>query len=69
MSCGYVAGMGGPAWVGRHGWAGMGGPAWTAGMGERKPVVECKSALARDALVACLSPNRRVEIEVSASQP
>lgn len=41
----------------------------TAGMGERKPVVECKPALTHDALVACLSPNRRVEIEVSASQP
>ena len=41
----------------------------TAGMGERKPVVECKPDLAREALVACLSPNRRVEIEVSASQP
>lgn len=41
----------------------------TAGMGERKPVVECKPDLAREALVACLSPNRRIEIEVSASQP
>lgn len=41
----------------------------TAGMGARQPVVDCKPTSARDALIECLTPNRRVEIEVSASQP
>lgn len=41
----------------------------TAGMGARQPVVDCKTTLTRDALIACLMPNRRVDIEVSASQP
>lgn len=36
----------------------------TAAMGESQPVVEC-SGLRGDALVECLQPNRRVEVEVS----
>lgn len=36
----------------------------TAGMGDTKPVVECDMSQAKDALKACLAPNRRVEIEV-----
>ncbi|RZI74054.1 MAG: outer membrane protein assembly factor BamE [Variovorax sp.] len=37
-----------------------------AGEGERRPVVSCEGAQATPALVACLQPNRRVDIEVSA---
>jgi len=36
----------------------------TAGMGDTKPVVDCDMNQAKDALKACLAPNRRVEIEV-----
>ncbi len=36
----------------------------TAGMGDTKPVVECDMKQAKDALKACLAPNRRVDIEV-----
>ena len=36
----------------------------TAGMGDTKPVVDCDMSQAKDALKACLAPNRRVEIEV-----
>lgn len=35
------------------------------GMGERRPVAECGGKMARSALIACLEPNRRVDIEVS----
>lgn len=34
------------------------------GMGESQPVVQCAET-ARSALVACLQPNRRVEVEVT----
>ncbi|UOO83286.1 OmpA family protein [Uruburuella testudinis] len=37
------------------------------GMGEAQPVQECSSDLGRTALIACLQPNRRVEIEVDGS--
>ena len=40
----------------------------TAGEGERRPVVSCDGTHATPALVACLQPNRRVDIEVSADQ-
>jgi outer membrane protein OmpA-like peptidoglycan-associated protein len=36
----------------------------TAGMGDSKPVVDCDMNQAKEALKACLAPNRRVEIEV-----
>jgi outer membrane protein OmpA-like peptidoglycan-associated protein len=36
----------------------------TAGMGDTKPVVECDMKQAKDALKACLAPNRRVDIEI-----
>jgi outer membrane protein OmpA-like peptidoglycan-associated protein len=36
----------------------------TAGMGDTKPVVDCDMNQAKDALKACLAPNRRVEVEV-----
>jgi outer membrane protein OmpA-like peptidoglycan-associated protein len=36
----------------------------TAGMGDTKPMVDCDMKLPKDALKACLAPNRRVEIEV-----
>lgn len=35
------------------------------GRGENEPVKNCDSIVARDALVACLQPNRRVEITAS----
>lgn len=34
------------------------------GVGEAEPVQQCEGALARDALIACLQPNRRVEVIV-----
>ncbi|MDM0063801.1 outer membrane protein assembly factor BamE [Variovorax sp. J22G21] len=37
----------------------------TAGTGERQPLAQCPGAAKTPALVACLQPNRRVEIEVS----
>lgn len=37
------------------------------GMGENAPVVQCDDQ-ARDALIACLQPNRRVEVEITASR-
>ena len=40
----------------------------TAGEGERRPVVSCEGTHATPALVACLQPNRRVDIDVSAEQ-
>jgi outer membrane protein OmpA-like peptidoglycan-associated protein len=40
----------------------------TAGMGDTKPVVECDMKLAKDALKACLAPNRRVDIEVTGAK-
>lgn len=33
------------------------------GMGDSEPLVKCADSLARDALVKCLAPNRRVEID------
>ena len=36
-----------------------------AGEGERRPVVQCDGSQAKPALVSCLQPNRRVDIEVS----
>lgn len=35
------------------------------GVGKSQPVVQCDDALPRPELVACLQPNRRVELEVS----
>ncbi len=40
----------------------------TAGMGDTQPVVDCDMKLAKDALKACLAPNRRVEIEVTGAK-
>ncbi|RZL63896.1 MAG: outer membrane protein assembly factor BamE [Variovorax sp.] len=40
----------------------------TAGDGLRQPVVTCEGTQATPALVSCLQPNRRVDIEVSAAQ-
>jgi outer membrane protein OmpA-like peptidoglycan-associated protein len=34
-------------------------------MGERQPVTQCEGQKATPALVACLQPNRRVDIEVA----
>jgi outer membrane protein OmpA-like peptidoglycan-associated protein len=36
----------------------------TVGAGERYPVVHCEGTRTTPALVECLQPNRRVEIEV-----
>ncbi len=36
----------------------------TSGMGDTQPVVQCDMQMPKDKLVACLAPNRRVEIEV-----
>jgi outer membrane protein OmpA-like peptidoglycan-associated protein len=36
----------------------------TSGVGDSQPVVQCDKSLPKDKLVACLAPNRRVEIEV-----
>ena len=38
------------------------------GEGKRRPVVTCDGSQATPALVSCLQPNRRVDIEVSAEQ-
>jgi outer membrane protein OmpA-like peptidoglycan-associated protein len=35
----------------------------TAGMGERRPVKQCSDKLAKQDLVKCLAPNRRVTID------
>ncbi|RZL86797.1 MAG: outer membrane protein assembly factor BamE [Variovorax sp.] len=35
------------------------------GVGESQPVVQCADSLGRPELIACLQPNRRVELEVS----
>lgn len=40
----------------------------TAGMGARQPVVQCPGAAKTPALVSCLQPNRRVDIEVAGEQ-
>ena len=37
------------------------------GVGEAQPVVECSDKLGRSELIACLQPNRRVEIQVTGS--
>ena len=37
------------------------------GMGESQPVKQCDEKLSRNQLIACLQPNRRVEIEVNGS--
>ena len=39
------------------------------GMGEHQPVAECGGKMARKELIACLEPNRRVEIEVTGEKP
>jgi OOP family OmpA-OmpF porin len=39
------------------------------GAGESKPVVECEGSETGKALIDCLEPNRRVEVEVSLTQP
>jgi outer membrane protein OmpA-like peptidoglycan-associated protein len=38
----------------------------TSGMGDTQPVVQCDKSLSKDKLIACLAPNRRVEIDVVA---
>ncbi|NTV94876.1 MAG: OmpA family protein [Thiobacillus sp.] len=38
----------------------------TSGVGDTQPVVQCDMKLAKTELIACLEPNRRVEIEVTA---
>ena len=35
----------------------------TVGMGEKQPVVQCNQKSMKE-LIACLQPNRRVEVEV-----
>ncbi|MFP5381211.1 MAG: OmpA family protein [Gammaproteobacteria bacterium] len=40
----------------------------TAGAGDTQPVVDCDMTLAKDALKACLAPNRRVEIEITGAK-
>lgn len=37
------------------------------GVGKTQPVTQCSDSLKRDALIACLQPNRRVEIDVTGS--
>ena len=37
------------------------------GAGESQPAVECSDKLGRSELIACLQPNRRVEIQVTGS--
>ncbi|MBS1174400.1 MAG: ompA 1 [Burkholderiaceae bacterium] len=37
------------------------------GMGESQPVKQCANTGNRSALIACLQPNRRVEVEVDGS--
>ena len=39
------------------------------GAGKQQPVKECARTGSREALIACLQPNRRVEIEVNGSAP
>lgn len=39
------------------------------GRGKRQPVNDCSDALPRPELIACLAPNRRVEIVVNGSAP
>ena len=40
---------------------------YAVGMGESQPVKQCASTGNRSALIACLQPNRRVEVEVDGS--
>lgn len=41
----------------------------TVGIGEKNPVVtDCSNTLARAALISCLAPNRRVEVQVVPAQ-
>src|SRR5690606_32207113 len=39
-----------------------------SGRGSSQPVTSCDAGLGRDALIECLRPDRRVEIEVSAQR-
>lgn len=41
---------------------------WAAGRGESEPVKQCDETMARTALIACLQPNRRVEIVASLAE-
>ncbi|MGL4767356.1 MAG: OmpA family protein [Formosimonas sp.] len=40
----------------------------TSGMGESSPVVSCAANLPRNAMVACLAPNRRVTVQISGEE-
>lgn len=40
----------------------------TQGMGKRQPVVNCPGTRKNDALISCLQPNRRVDIQVDGAQ-
>lgn len=40
----------------------------TAGMGDTQPVVDCDMSQPKEALKACLAPNRRVDIEVTGAK-
>ncbi len=39
-----------------------------AGMGDTKPVVDCDMKQPKEALKACLAPNRRVEVEITGAK-
>jgi len=41
---------------------------YTEGKGERQPIKECKGDTKTKALIACLEPNRRVELEAVGSE-
>jgi OmpA-OmpF porin, OOP family len=41
---------------------------YTEGKGERQPIKECKGDAKTKALIACLEPNRRVELEAVGSE-
>lgn len=43
-------------------------PMLVVGVGEGEPVVQCENTGGRDALIECLQPNRRVEVEVTGTE-